>query len=217
MLILLPPSEGKHQPISGKTLKLNQLTFHQSLGQIRTTLLSQKIDQSKSRPAHEIYTGVLFQALNWGTLSAAAQKRGEKSILVISAVFGALRMSDNIPSYKAKIKTSVWKKALTATLENLEADLIVDCRSSTYAGVWTPDASKTVNVRVFQIKEGKRSVITHMSKKYRGELTRYLLQAGVSPMTPAEVMKIAAKYFDCELTKPDGKNPYYLDLLIEAG
>ena len=121
-------------------------------------------------------------------------------------------MHDNIPSYKAKIKTSVWKKALTATLEDLEADLIVDCRSSTYAGVWTPDASKTVNIRVFHIKEGERSVITHMSKKYRGELTRILMQ-GRAPKNPHELRDIAAKYFHVELHEPTGTIPWRLDLI----
>ena len=217
MLILLPPSEGKAQPEKGKKLNLSQLLFASELTGIRERVMPASVDVSKSRPAHEIYTGVLYQSLGWSTLSQAAQKRGVKSIVIISAVFGVLRITDLIPTYKAKIKAVLWQKAITPLLDERNDDLIIDCRSSTYSAVWKPDPKKTVAVRVFQIKNGKRSVITHMSKKYRGELTRLLLKQGTSPRTPREVQKIASKEFACEFHKSDGKLPAYLDLLIYLG
>ena len=217
MLILLPPSEGKNEPSTGKVFTLGKLSFHGQLGAIRSSLISKKLDLKKSRPVHEIYSGVLYQALDWKSLPIAAQRRAEKSIVVISALSGALRMSDVIPAYKLKITTSLWKKAVTAALEELCEELVVDCRSSTYSGVWVPNPSHTVAVRVFQIKNGKRSVITHMSKKYRGALTRCLLLERVVPQTPVDLKRVASNHFTCELVKSDGKNPAYLDLLIQAG
>ena len=62
--------------------------------------------------------------------------------------------------------------------------------------------------------EGKISVITHLSKKYRGELTRELLKSGKPPKTPDELLAIAEKHFECKLTKAKGNLPCYLDLLI---
>jgi cytoplasmic iron level regulating protein YaaA (DUF328/UPF0246 family) len=217
MLILLPPSEGKNEPIAGKVFTLRNLSFHGNLGAIRSSLISTNLDLKRCRPAHEIYSGVLYQALDWKSLPVMAARRGEKSVVVISALFGALRMSDVIPTYKLKISTSLWKKAVGSALEELDADLVVDCRSSTYCGVWNPDPARTVAVRVFHIKNGKRSVITHMSKKYRGELTRYLLLEKVSPSTPAALKVVASKHFTCELVKSEGKNPAYLDLIIKEG
>jgi cytoplasmic iron level regulating protein YaaA (DUF328/UPF0246 family) len=134
--------------------------------------------------------------------------------VIISALFGALRLTDVIPSYKLKIKSSLWKSAITEELESLNAELIIDCRSSTYMGVWTPNPIKTVVVRVFQVKDGKKSVITHMSKKYRGELTRILLLESKEPKSPADVLRIAKQYYKAELVSSTEKEPFYLDLLI---
>jgi cytoplasmic iron level regulating protein YaaA (DUF328/UPF0246 family) len=140
--------------------------------------------------------------------------RGEKSILIISALFGLVGINDLIPTYKAKIKSATWRKSISKYLDARGDDLIIDARSSTYQGVWTGPPSKTVAIRVIQIKAGKKSVITHMSKKYRGELTRLLLQKK-APTTPQELLVIASKEFQCELKPSKGKDPWYLDLLIE--
>jgi len=214
MLILLPPSEGKSSPESGELLNLTNLSFDTELCDVRTSLITNLIANAKCRPAHEIYSGVLYQALNWEGLPKSAQNRGKKSVVIISALFGALRLNDYIPSYKVKMKNSIWKEAVTRALDPLESDLVIDCRSSTYAGAWTPDPTRTVAIRVFKVDGRKRTVITHMSKKYRGELTRLLLLEPVPPATPAQLAKIASRAFECELVKADGNNPWKLDLLI---
>lgn len=214
MLILLPPSEGKNQPISNANVNLAKLVFPQELHAIRNRLLTKSLVTAPTAQAMDVYTGVLYQALDWNSLSSAAKARGEKSILITSAIFGLLRPSDLIPNYKAKIKTSDWKAALKPALDGLGADLIIDCRSSTYAGTWQSPPSNTVGVRVFKKEKGKISVITHLSKKYRGEFTRTLLQAGRSPKTSNELLSIAEKHFDCKLTKPKGNLSWFLDLFI---
>ena len=215
MLILLPPSEGKNSPESGKRLNLTSLVAAEELHDLRATEIEahRNLDLTPCRPAHEIYSGVLYQALDWQGLSQTAKARGEKSILIISALFGLVAMDDVIPTYKAKIKSATWRSAISEYLDDRGDDLIIDARSSTYQGVWTPPPSKTVAIRVFQIKAGKKSVITHMSKKYRGELTRLLLQKK-APTTPEELLAIAAREFDCELKPSKAKEPWYLDLLI---
>jgi len=214
MLILLPPSEGKNQPISKARVNLDKLVFPKELQAIRSRLLTKTLATSPAAKAMDVYTGVLYQALDWNTLSPAAKVRGEKSVLIISAIFGALRPSDVIPNYKAKIKSSDWKAALKPALDGLAADLIIDCRSSTYAGVWQSPSANTVAVRVFKKEKGKISVITHLSKKYRGELTRVLLKAEKPPKTPGELLAIAEKHFDSKLIKSKGNLPWCLDLII---
>jgi cytoplasmic iron level regulating protein YaaA (DUF328/UPF0246 family) len=214
MLILLPPSEGKNQPVSKAKANLAKLVFSKELFEIRNRLLTKSLAVAPAAKAIDVYTGVLYQALDWKSLSARAQARGEKSILISSAIFGVLRPSDLIPNYKAKIKVSDWKAALKPALDGLGADLIIDCRSSTYAGTWQPSPEITVAVRVFKKEKGKISVITHLSKKYRGELTRVLLKAGKAPKTPDDLLAIAEKYFECKLIKPKGNLPWCLDLII---
>ncbi len=217
MLILLPPSEGKNSPESGRKLNLKTLFAASALKEAREKALSEspKIDTTICRPAYEIYSGVLYQALDWESLTATATKKGKASIVIISAIFGAIRITDVIPTYKAKIKSALWKKPLSEFLDAQPAELIIDCRSSTYAGVWTPPLERTVAVRVFDVKGGKRSVITHMSKKYRGELVRYVL-LGKVVKSPDQLLALAQKHFKCELIPFTVNEPNYLDLLISA-
>ena len=214
MLILLPPSEAKNQPISKARVNLAKLVFAKELIAIRSRLLTKALASAPAARAMDVYTGVLYQALDWNSLTPAARARGEKSVLITSAIFGTLRPSDLIPNYKAKIKVSDWKVALKPALDGLAADLIIDCRSSTYAGVWQSPPANTVAVRVFKKEKGKISVVTHLSKKYRGELTRVLLKSGKPPKTPIELLAIAEKHFECKLQKPTGNLPWNLDLII---
>ena len=216
MLILLPPSEGKNQPTSKAKVNLAKLVFSKELFETRSRLVTKSLAASPVAKAMDVYSGVLYQALDWDSLSPSAKARGEKSILITSAIFGVLRPSDLIPNYKAKIKTSDWKAVLKPALDGLNADLIIDCRSSTYAGAWNPPPANTVAIRVLKKEKGKISVITHLSKKYRGELTRVLLKAGKSPKTPSELLAIAEKVFDCKLIRPKGNLSWYLDLFISA-
>ena len=213
MLILLPPSEKKKAAISQERFELSSLVFAAELTGARSQTIASH-DLSQTSPAIEIYDGVLFQGLNWKTLTAAEQKRANTKVLIISAIFGLVRPLDKIFSYKEKIDNKLWREAISVVADKFVSELIIDCRSSTYKGVWTVNPQRTVEVRVFKVDGAERSVITHMSKKYRGELTRHLLKQTTDPTTPAEVQRIAAQLFECELHAPIDCQPWALDLLI---
>lgn len=218
MLILLPPSEKKREPKGGGKFRLDTLSFQEELTFSRLSVLKRyenDINLEEISPAIDIYSGVLYQALDFRSLSQSAQRRAQSQLIIFSALFGALRPEDLIPRYSLKIKSSDWKLPLKAALDNLERELIVDCRSSTYASAWRSDPAITVSVRVFQVRAGVRSVITHMSKKYRGELTRILVQSQ-APKNPHELRNIAAKFFHVELSEPSGALPWQLDLIISG-
>ena len=51
----------------------------------------------------DFYTGVLYEALDVETLSAAAKRRLTTSTLVFSALWGAVRLDDRIPAYRMAI------------------------------------------------------------------------------------------------------------------
>ena len=76
-----------------------------------------KLETSKPTPALSVYTGVLYQALDWASLSAAAKKRGETSIAIISAKYGVVRPGDRIESYKEKIDNKKMKGVVAAKLD----------------------------------------------------------------------------------------------------
>lgn len=172
-----------------------------------------KNETSKPTPAIAVYTGVLYQALDWQSLSPAAKKRGEAAVAIISAKYGALRPSDRIESYKEKIDNKAMGKVVASTLDGAESELIVDCRSSTYKGVWKSPADITVEIKVSTVVGGVRTVVTHMSKKTRGEITRWLLQSRSTPKTPEDLYAIVSEKYPCALTPSDGKQPWILEVI----
>jgi cytoplasmic iron level regulating protein YaaA (DUF328/UPF0246 family) len=172
-----------------------------------------KLETSKPTPAHSVYTGVLYQALDWASLSATAKKRGEISIAIISAKYGVVLPSDRIESYKEKIDNKKMKGVVAAKLDPIKTGLIVDCRSSTYKTVWHSPIDITVEVRVSTVVDGVRTVITHMSKKTRGEITRWLLQSRSMPKTPEDLYAIVSEKYPCALTPSDGVEPWILEVI----
>ena len=160
-----------------------------------------------------VYTGVLYSALGWSSLTTSAQGRAQESLAIISAKYGVLRPLDQIKPYKEKIKTKKMREPITRALDAIEADLIIDCRSSTYQGVWTPPADKCVEIKVFTEVNGVKKVITHMSKKTRGEVTRLLLLSKSAPTNPHELRVIVSTEFKCELIEATGKSPWVLEVM----
>ena len=215
MLILLPPSEKKKAATSPEKFDLNSLTFASELLALRSQTTA-GYDSSQTLPAIEIYDGVLYQGLGWDSLSAIQKKRANSRVLIVSALFGLVKPLDQIFQYKIKIDSKLWRDAIASISEKYVNELVIDCRSSTYKSVWTINPENTVDVRVFKVTGAELSVITHMSKKYRGELTRELLKSGKFPKTPAELLAITEKHFECKLIKAKGNLPWYLDLIIES-
>jgi cytoplasmic iron level regulating protein YaaA (DUF328/UPF0246 family) len=154
-----------------------------------------------SMPAGRLYTGVLYDALGLATLDAAAKRRAGKSLLVFSGLWGAVRPADRIPAYRCSMAVRLpaagglagyWKPHLERVLpEAAGGGLVLDLRSSAYAGAWRPQgevAERTATVRVLQVAvvDGveRRSVVSHFNKATKGRLVRALLTSGASPRTP---------------------------------
>ena len=217
MKILLPPSEGKIAPKKIRNLNLKKLAYANDLREIREQVLSkhQEVDQKRTDFASNVYSGVLYQALGFGSLSKTARVRADKSILIFSAAYGVVKPTDLIASYKFKVDAKKWRGALETSLEEIAGELIVDCRSSTYQGMWVPNLENTVGIRVFTLVGGKKKVITHMSKKTRGEVTRFLISQRVAPKTPIELFKLMKKQFACSLVSASTKESWYIDVIAK--
>ena len=164
-------------------------------------------------PAITVYTGVLYQGLGWATLGESGQNRAQISIAIISAKYGSLKCLDLIEPYKEKIDVAQMRAPITKALDAIASDLIIDFRSSTYQSVWTPPAGKCVEIKVFSKVDGVKKVITHMSKKTRGEVTRMLLLSQVVPTNPQELAEIVSTNFECELFESKGKEPWVLEVI----
>lgn len=172
-----------------------------------------KAETTKPTPAMAVYSGVLYQALGWSSLSPAAKKRGESALAIISAKYGVVRPSQKIENYKEKINNKRLAETVATALDPIKTPLIVDCRSSTYKTVWKSPVDITVEVRVSTVVDGVRTVITHMSKKTRGEITRWLLQSRSIPKTPEDLYAIVSEKYPCALTPSNGVEPWVLEVI----
>ncbi len=92
-------------------------------------------------------------------------------------------------------------------------ELIVDCRSSTYKTIWHAPTDTCVEIRVSTVVDGERKIVTHMSKKTRGEIARWLLQSRSIPKTPEDLYAIVSEKYPCALTPADGNTPWILEVI----
>jgi cytoplasmic iron level regulating protein YaaA (DUF328/UPF0246 family) len=163
-------------------------------------------------PAIQVYTGVLYAALGWEQLTAGQRRKGAESIAIISAKYGVVRPLDPIEPYKEKIDNRKMAARVAQVLDGIESELIIDCRSSTYQTVWQSPADITVEIKVFTKIEGVKKVITHMSKKTRGEVTHHILKSGKVPANPRELQAIVSQKFECDLLEGSKKEPWVLEV-----
>ncbi|TDU78468.1 peroxide stress protein YaaA [Streptomyces sp. KS 21] len=234
MLVLLPPSEGKAAGGSGAPLSPETLSLP-GLAEARAAVLAELVElcagdelkarevlglseglrgevaknaglrSAVARPAGEIYTGVLYDALGLADLPAGARALAERSLLVFSGLWGAVRVTDRIPSYRCSMGVKLpglgalgayWREPMAAVMPAAAGDgLVLDLRSSAYGSAWKPKgevAGRTATVRVLhsQVVDGveKRSVVSHFNKATKGRLVRQLLVAGAVPSTPADLV-----------------------------
>jgi cytoplasmic iron level regulating protein YaaA (DUF328/UPF0246 family) len=226
VLIVLPPSEGKLAPARGKSLDLSTLSLP-GLTPARTRMLEALHELCSGDPdvaattlglgptqvdlvhrnaglataatarADRVYTGVLYDHLDAGTLSPAARRRAGARLAVTSSLFGLVRPADRIPAYRLSGDAvlpglgpvaGVWREALgpevTATLGD---DLLVDLRSTMYAAFWRPPAAlapRVATVRVLHEVDGRRQVVSHFNKATKGRIVRAVLEDGGRPRTP---------------------------------
>ncbi|MFT2015016.1 peroxide stress protein YaaA [Streptomyces sp. 796.1] len=262
MLVLLPPSEGKAPSGSGAALKPAGLSLPE-LGAAREAVLDELVtlcagDADKAaevlglsaglrgelaknaelrtagtRPAGQIYTGVLYDALDLATLDPAARRRASRSLLVFSGLWGAVRIGDRIPSYRCSMGVKLpgvgalgthWRRAMADVLPAVaDRGLVLDLRSAAYAAAWKPAgevAERTATVRVLQSKVvrgvEKRTVVSHFNKATKGRIVRDLLTAGAAPRDPRELVDaLHALGHTVEATAPTRPGtPWALDVIV---
>jgi cytoplasmic iron level regulating protein YaaA (DUF328/UPF0246 family) len=200
VLILVPPSETKAFPAEAAPAELGSLVLPE-LTTVRARLLKALVRLSRGAapagPAADVYTGVLYDALDLPELHSRGVATSH--VLIFSGLWGVLRPGDRIPHYRcspgAKLPavgpvSAAWRTALRAPLAAYAGDqLIVDLRSGAYASLWAPGAN-AVTVRVLHERESgggrTRSVVSHFNKATKGRLTRALLESGQRPVKPDE-------------------------------
>ncbi|MDX2766309.1 peroxide stress protein YaaA [Streptomyces europaeiscabiei] len=257
MLVLLPPSEGKAPSAGGAPLKLEGLSLPALTG-AREAVIGELVelcagDEDKARevlglseglrgevaknaelltagtrPAGQVYTGVLYDALDLATLETAAKQRAARSLLVFSGLWGAVRVTDRIPSYRCSMGVKLpgvgalgthWRTPMASALPEAAGDgLVLDLRSSAYTAAWKPKgevAGRTASVRVLHAPT--RKVVSHFNKATKGRIVRSLLSTGIAPKGPAELVEALRDLgYVVEVEPPAGAGKAWaLDVLVD--
>ncbi len=245
MLILLPPSESKATRARGRPSVPSSWSFPsltptrervtealvsvsasaeaaRLLG-VSDALLTEvernlRLDRAPSMPAAEVYTGVLYEALDLASLDSAARRRANRWVVIVSALHGAVRLGDRITAYRLSMGSTLpqigplaaaWRPVLQEVLPGAAGrGLVVDCRSAPYAAAWRPAADlapRWVQVRV--------PGASHQAKHTRGLVTRHLCVVGAAPRSPEGLAEVVGRTFDIELHEPAGRTaPWVLDV-----
>jgi cytoplasmic iron level regulating protein YaaA (DUF328/UPF0246 family) len=220
VLVLLPPSEGKTTGGDGAAVDLASLSWPE-LNPIRRKVgdalvqlcrgnpakarkvlgLSEALDadrvadaaiwESPTLLAGHRYSGVMYDALGYPSLPAAARRRADSSVVVFSGLWGATRPCDRIPAYRIGIATmlprraglpATWHAALRGALDDAVCDEgALDLRSTGYHQMYRPSpaaAGKLVTVRITD-PDGRRPAPSFQSKVAKGALVAALLRRGL--------------------------------------
>ncbi|BBH70468.1 UPF0246 protein [Actinoplanes sp. OR16] len=150
-------------------------------------------------PASEIYTGVLYEALDPASLAVESQEWLHATAVVFSGLWGVVGLGDRIPAYRCSIGvalppigglTAYWKKALKPALDSLPGP-VLDLRSGAYVAMWAP-GEQSAQVRVLHERVvggvAKRSVVSHFNKATKGRLVRALAEERAAPVTVDELV-----------------------------
>jgi len=137
-------------------------------------------------PALELYTGVLYDALEVQSLDVAARAFADSHIVIHSALFGLLRGSDPVPAYRLSHDSRLpelplkkhWRGPISAALAAHDG-LILDLRSEAYVDLGpAPEAAPFLRV-VAEGADGRRRALNHFNKKGKGEFARAVVEAGI--------------------------------------
>lgn len=168
--------------------------------------LNRKILTASTQPAIKLYRGVMYQALDYPSLSAKARDRLQKQALIVSGLYGLLRPADCIPPYKLKMTANLgglvgkvinfWRCSVSELLRReLKGKIVWDFLPDAHKRIWDGSGEIVARHQVKFVKHVVRSgvaewkTISHHSKTLKGALVRFLVEN--DPVDPLSVRRFS--------------------------
>jgi cytoplasmic iron level regulating protein YaaA (DUF328/UPF0246 family) len=159
---------------------------------------NREVRDAPTLPAIDRYTGVLYDALDAGSLPTAARHRLEGWVLIVSGLWGAVAPADPVPDYKLKMGVSLprlgklstwWRDDLSAAIAARATNRTVwNLLPNEHQAAWrAPDGMAQWSVRFLEPGAGGALVaVSHWNKFLKGALVRHLL---MHPATTPEMLE----------------------------
>ena len=142
------------------------------------------LNSAPCAPASSLFTGVLYEAIE-ECAPGAWSSAGAAHVSIFSGLFGVLSPSDIIPDHRLAMGVSLpglgvlstwWAPRLDEALSAEASErIIIDGRSGPYRAACKAPWARVWELRVVREADGKRSVISHDAKRWRGAITGLLL------------------------------------------
>jgi uncharacterized protein len=256
VLIIVPPSETKAPaPDRGRPVEMGELSFpeltparqrvaaalietsgdldaFERLG-VRHTFAADvarntRLFEVPAIPVLQVYTGPLHRGLDAAGLSPAAAARANRSLVVVSPLWGLLRPTDRVPPYRLGPYVTLlgigrvdhfWRRSLPKALAAAAGarGVIVDLRTAPTLSAGTPAGlgDRTVNLGVHEGPPGHR-IGAVLAKQVRGEAAHHLLESGADPADQQELADALADRWPVRLQAPDRRGkPWTMTLRID--
>lgn len=135
-------------------------------------------------PAAMRYTGVLYDALDAGSLDEASWGWMREHVSVHSATYGLIGAGESIAAYRCSAGSRLpgttlakhWTESIAEALRRHDGT-ILDLRSSAYVKLGPAPQAITIDV-VSEAADGTVRALNHFNKHAKGLLARALAQAG---------------------------------------
>lgn len=158
------------------------------------------LDTAPTLPALARYTGVLFSALDPGSMTRVERSRADERLVVTSALFGLVRAGDRIPAYRASAGSrlpglqglpAVWRETYTAAAGTLDGP-VIDLRSGAYAAFGAVPGAIAVRV-VTEGPGGTRLAVSHDNKAAKGRFARLLATSRAEIGDVSALLRVARR------------------------
>ncbi len=198
ILYLLPPSEWKN-PLGIKWAESLSFAFEKPMHIAKNATerdlkckekryeegieLNTHIEDSPILPAIERYSGVMYTAIGYDTMSKQAKTYFQNHFLILSGMYGILKPTDMIGNYKLPIETKwlkdFWGSQITETLNDMQVDVVVDVLPKSYAKMidWSELKAHIIRINFLHNRDWKLQKMTHGVKKVKGEYIYQVCQS----------------------------------------
>ena len=207
--VLKEKSVSELKNIQGISEKLADLNWN------RNNEFNKEHSSKNSRPAIFTFDGDVYNGIDSKTLNSEDINQLQKSLIILSGLYGALKPLDLIQPYRLEMGTKLsfdnnknlydyWREKITNQLnsELSENEPVLNLASNEYFKALDTKVIKsdvyTANFK--QFKNGSYKTIAIFSKRARGMMTRYIIENNINEISSLKLFNLDGYFYNEDLS-----------------